>query len=637
MPEYLAPGVYIEETSFRPKTIEGVSTSTAGFIGPTRFGPTKGEPELLTSYAEFERIYGGLEQLQFESDDPVHNYLAHAVRAFFNEGGKRLYVSRSYHSADANNDGKAGNESTDSNNVSQNLEIKARHPGKAGEGIVSFLPKTGENIYDADQRILQGAREYDVIIARGSGNVIKGPSDTGSIYWLEKDVDNDDRDTFRLHPTTEELESPDNSFLLTDESVSISSVKIVTVNVTFKGKSKFQTIQAWENLGFDPRHRQGITTIFAKEPRNKATTLWIPITVESDIQNGADIAYAILSQPAKPIESPGKTILSELAKENSTANEDNLTISVKLTGGSDGLIPTPESYKGNVDNDGLKSGMVAFEDLENISIVAAPGATGFYKTPEDGEKASQSITNELLIHCRRMNYRVAVLDTHEKQIISEVNKFRAKYDSTHAALYYPWITVLDPITNSEINLPPSGFVAGIYARNDITYGVHKAPANEVVNSAIGFKYLINKGQQEVLNPSGVNCFRFFPGRGYRLWGARTISSDSEWKYINVRRYFAYLERSIDRGTQWVVFENNSEPLWARVKRTVDDFLYNEWKSGHLMGTAPEEAYFVRCDRTTMTQNDIDNGRLICEIGIAPVKPAEFVIFRIGQWTAGSER
>ena len=159
----------------------------------------------------------------------------------------------------------------------------------------------------------------------------------------------------------------------------------------------------------------------------------------------------------------------------------------------------------------------------------------------------------------------------------------------------------------------------------------------MVRSAIGFEFLINKGQQDVLNPKGINCFRFFPGRGFRQWGARTISSDPEWKYSNVRRYFAFLERSIDRGTQWVVFENNSEPLWAKVARTVDDFLLNEWKSGHLMGTAPDQAYFVKCDRSTMTQNDIDNERLICLIGVAPVKPAEFVIFRIGQWTANASR
>ena len=161
----------------------------------------------------------------------------------------------------------------------------------------------------------------------------------------------------------------------------------------------------------------------------------------------------------------------------------------------------------------------------------------------------------------------------------------------------------------------------------------QGPANEVVNLAIGFEKLINRAQQEVLNPEGINCFRFFEGRGFRLWGARTVSSDPEWKYVNLRRYFAYLEHSIDKGTQWAVFEPNGEMLWGNVRRTIEDFLLNEWQNGALLGEKPEKAYFVKCDRSTMTQNDLDNGRLVCLIGVAPLKPAEFVIFRIGQWTA----
>ena len=200
-------------------------------------------------------------------------------------------------------------------------------------------------------------------------------------------------------------------------------------------------------------------------------------------------------------------------------------------------------------------------------------------------------------------------------------------------MYYPWITILDPVTGDEINLPPSGALCGIYARNDVQHGVHKAPANEVIRTAIGLERMLNKAQQDVLNPVGINCLRYFPNRGYRVWGARTISSDPEWKYVNLRRYFAYLERSIERGTQWAVFENNGDALWAKVRSTIEDFLFNEWQSGHLFGRTAEEAYFVRCDRSTMTQNDIDNGRLVCLVGVSPLRPAEFVIFRIGQWTA----
>jgi uncharacterized protein len=205
-------------------------------------------------------------------------------------------------------------------------------------------------------------------------------------------------------------------------------------------------------------------------------------------------------------------------------------------------------------------------------------------------------------------------------------------------MYYPWITILDPMDTDgrrEVNVPPSGFVTGIYARNDAERSVSKAPANEVLRGAVGLELLLNKAQQDILNPEGIDCFRSFSGRGLRLWGARTISSDSEWKYINVRRYFVYLEHSIDKGSQFAVFENNNERLWDNVRSTIEDFLFNEWRNNNLMGGKPSEAFFVRCDRSTMTQNDIDNGRLVCLIGVAVNKPAEFVIFRIGQMTANS--
>jgi phage tail sheath protein FI len=232
-----------------------------------------------------------------------------------------------------------------------------------------------------------------------------------------------------------------------------------------------------------------------------------------------------------------------------------------------------------------------------------------------------------------MRYRIAVIDSGDQQSIADVRTMRGRIDTTYAAFYYPWITIVDPVTLQEIDIPPSGSVCGIYARNDINRGVFKAPANEVVETAVGLELILNKGQQDILNPLGVNCFRFFEGRGFRLWGARTASSDPEWKYVNLRRYFAYLEHSIDKGTQWAVFEPNGERLWANMRITISDFLFNEWNSGALLGDRPEKAYFVKCDRSTMTQNDLDNGRLVALVGVAPLRPAEFVIIRIGQFTA----
>jgi phage tail sheath protein FI len=188
--------------------------------------------------------------------------------------------------------------------------------------------------------------------------------------------------------------------------------------------------------------------------------------------------------------------------------------------------------------------------------------------------------------------------------------------------------------NKTINVPPAGFIAGIYAHTDVQRGVHKTPANTPVLGALRFAQEINQFQQELLNPSGINCLRSFPGRGHQVWGGRTLSDDPEWKYVNVRRYFLYLERSIEKSTQWAVFEPNGERLWENVRNTVDGFLFNEWRNGRLLGSE-KTAWFVRCDRSTMTQNDLDNGRLICEVGVAALKPAEFVVFRIGQKTADS--
>jgi phage tail sheath protein FI len=273
--------------------------------------------------------------------------------------------------------------------------------------------------------------------------------------------------------------------------------------------------------------------------------------------------------------------------------------------------------------------------LEDVSIVAAPGHSAF------ATANYQAIQGLLRSHVERPRaYRIGVLDTPDNLTPSLARQERARVDSTRLTLYFPWVTVANPLARPgrddiprEIKLPPSGFICGIYARNDVFQSVSKAPANEVVNSALRFERDINHAENQLLNPLGVNCLRYFPGRGYRVWGARLTSSDPEWKYVNVRRYFLYLEASIDRGTQWAVFENNGPRLWANIRETVEAFLYNEWVSGNLLGTTPKEAFFVRCDRSTMTQNDLDNGRLICLIGVAVLKPAEFVIFRIGQKTA----
>jgi hypothetical protein len=303
---------------------------------------------------------------------------------------------------------------------------------------------------------------------------------------------------------------------------------------------------------------------------------------------------------------------------------------ITLDGGSDGELPGSSDYGGESSVENGSTGLAAFEDIEDISIVMVPAAT------EQDEVQNQAIVSEMQKHCHKMRYRVGIVDARKDMSLSEVRSFRSNFDDSRLALYYPWVVAADPTgARNTITVPPAGFIAGIYANTDVTRGVHKAPANEPVLGALRFAQDVNRFQQELLNPNGINCLRSFPGRGHRVWGGRTLSSDPEWKYVNVRRYFLYLERSIDKSTQWVVFEPNGERLWANVRTTVEDFLYNEWFNGHLLGSSPKEAYFVRCDRSTMTQNDLDNGRLVCEVGVAPLRPAEFVIFRIGQKTANA--
>jgi uncharacterized protein len=219
--------------------------------------------------------------------------------------------------------------------------------------------------------------------------------------------------------------------------------------------------------------------------------------------------------------------------------------------------------------------------------------------------------------------------------MDDIREQRKQYDTKYAALYVPRLVAIDPVTGLEIVLPPSGHVVGLYAKTDVERGVHKAPANIVVQGITGLELTINKGEQDILNPDNINVIRDFrvSNRGIRIWGARCLTSDTQWKYVPVRRLFIFVEESLDEGTQWVVFEPNDYPLWARVRQSITNFLIRVWRDGALMGATQEEAFFVRCDRTTMTQDDIDNGRLIILVGIAPVKPAEFVIIRISQYTA----
>jgi uncharacterized protein len=240
-------------------------------------------------------------------------------------------------------------------------------------------------------------------------------------------------------------------------------------------------------------------------------------------------------------------------------------------------------------------------------------------------------------HCESHRFRFAIVDPPNVDPIALHPRDAATgiADSAYAACYAPWLVAPDPAGGADPTIPPGGAVAGIYGRVDTERGVHKAPANELARGVTGLAFAVTDAGQDQLNPRGVNAIRAFPARGIRVWGARTLSSDGLWKYVTVRRLFIFLERSIYEGTQWVQFEPNDERLWARVSDSIRLFLRGQWHTGALLGRTEDEAFFITCDRSTMTQDDILNGRLVCEIGIAPLRPAEFVIFRIFQRTACS--
>lgn len=290
-------------------------------------------------------------------------------------------------------------------------------------------------------------------------------------------------------------------------------------------------------------------------------------------------------------------------------------------------------YAGSVSE---RVGLGGLEPIDDVTMIVAPDLMTAYQAGELDMKGVQAIQQSLIDYCELIRYCFAILDAPPGLMPQEVKEWRMQvnYDSTRAALYYPWIEIGDMTGGNGRTrmVPPSGHMAGVYARVDGTRGVHKAPANEIVRTCLGLEVNVTKGEHDLLNPIGVNVIRSFPGRGIRIWGARTLSSDASWRYIPVRRLFNMIEESLERGTQWVVFEPNDPFLWGRVKRDVGAFLKVIWRTGALFGATPDQAFYVKCDAETNPPELRDLGQMVVEIGIAPVKPAEFVIFRIGQWS-----
>lgn len=617
MPEYLTPGVYVEETSFRSRSIEGVPTSTCGMTGLTAYGPVPyvladppvvmvPQPTLVTSFTEFERAFGGLEQVGQLED--TTNYLAYAARAFFENGGQRLYVSRVFPFTMT-----AGNPPVI--DLTKNFATLAL--GQNGAGPVWRARWPG--VLGNEIQVAVGFRRTKNVLIGGTLTGV-GP---GAAVEIGADPATPPADNVAPVPANIKIVmrndqtgalgyvGANGAFEAVDPTKGAFHITL-TVTVTLGTR-----VDVYSGLELNAAHSRALTRVMNPEtPADEFCLVWLDTSVPA-------------GQPALT----DAAILTALL---------TLAAPKLLTGGTDGDPLTPDALNGeSASPDDAKiagTGLAALGEIDDIAIVAMPDTV---RLDPDSQKEA---TDYLIAHCEQLRYRMAIVDPPAGNSISQVREFRNKFDTEYAALYYPWLRIIDPTAKRDpaappatLDLPPSGATAGIYARSDVARGVHKAPANEVVLGITEFVSNVTYDRQAVLNPEGVNALRFFPGRSNRVWGARTMSSDPEWRYVNVRRLFIYLEHSIDKSTQWVVFEPNNERLWASVRQTIEDFLLVTWRSGALMGTKPEEAYFVRCDRTTMTQNDLDNGRLICLIGVAPTYPAEFVIFRIGQWTADAQQ
>ena len=594
MAEYLSPGVYVEEYDSGATPMQGVSTSTAGFVGLAERGPVTGQPQLVTSFADYRRMYGGyLSQAGYGSA----RYLPYAVEQFFANGGSRAYIMRA-----VPGDARAASKTVGV------LKVTAANPGAWAENMrVTVAPS-----YKAKTQVYE-VKGADLTLKNADGfnpgDVVELFDGNRSAYAAIKSVL--DRVVTLDAPCTLDV---------ADRKVGTAKY-IRTCEITITARLD-DTVETFENLSLKPDALNYAPVRTAKSDlikvevlENRAAPAHAPAPVKDEKDKDKKENAPALPAAAGAVKS---IVPYDLCA--GTGSEMVLT----LEGGSNGTVLNvgPEAYLGEDNGPGRRTGLQAFLENGTVSIMVIPGVTA----PE--------VQAALIGFCENRKSCFAILDVpQDLKKTNDVANFRDMYDSTYAAMYHPWLEMFDAGAKRSAYFPPSGAMAGIYARSDNERGVHKAPANEVVRGCTGLSTLYNTGEQDILNPMGVNLIRSFPGRGIRVWGARTISSNGLWKYLNVRRLFIYIEESIRVNTNWVVFEPNSETLWGRVTRTIESFLATCWRDGALAGTSPEQAFFVECGLTTMTQDDIDNGRLICQIGIAPVKPAEFVIFRITQKTA----
>lgn len=713
MAEYLSPAVYIEEKSSGIKPIEGVGTSTAGFIGHAEKGPI-GEAIAINNFAEFQKEFGGY------IDDGC---LAFAVKTFFDEGGTSCYVVRTCH---YNTGPTAMAASSTTGAIRNGLGTDSKiSPGKhfksiafADEDESAFLISydqsnrnltlkkcggTSESVTLAEEPIETG--EIDIVNFSSFGAAIVLDKDFDKGTGIEVDANTIDlpganTGTAAIDPNSIEIvDGVGDISGIDNKTLSFDIADAASITVSAAGGAFFGTLV--DPGGTDPRP---VTIELFDSVQNKLVVEFLLTGTFADgdtasigLNELANLVTAVQPNLRIDAKSPGTwgNNISIEVKHDTASEKFDLTVhynssevdsykdltmdkahdnyaELKINGNSDYIVVKdkfsdtstvslenrrpPDTTAGSplqlanglngipyinandyIGDELLGSGFYAFDKIDDVNILAVP------------EAVDPAVHVGGMTYCENRGDCFYVADCSETDdTASEVLNFKfAQGDysdgnainSKYGALYTPWIHVFDPRTGGRNIIPPSGAVAGMYARTDKARGVHKAPAGIVdgkLRTAMDVVAEYTDADQAKLNPKGINVIRKMKGIGIAAWGARTTSSDPEWRYLNIRRLFLFLEESIEEATKWVVFEPNDKSLWKSIERNVTAFLKLQWVIGALVGNTQDEAFYVKCNEETNPQESIDLGRVITEIGVAPSKPAEFVIFRIAQWQGGTE-
>ncbi|HWM92792.1 MAG TPA: phage tail sheath C-terminal domain-containing protein [Thermoanaerobaculia bacterium] len=629
MPTYLRPGVYIEEISSGSKPIEGVGTSTAAFVGYTTKGDI-GQPTLIFKWDDYENLFGGIRNT---GKDALGDPMGHSVSAFFQNGGTAAYIVRLASGTPVESEGFLEHPDDDT----QLIRFRAVNPGTWADGLrVRFTPKPGGG-------------GFNVVVGRGVGNDFKTLESFSGVSAAEGDPNYvEGRINGQSNLITAEVQDVSQYQTGTSTSgdltgVDFSTLVGKTLGVTVDGTSRSVLFEAGalpQKLPVSPTLAD-VATVIQNRVRGSVTIdLAVKNFEAAAVGNTLVLTSGVRSDTASVVVANGEAATTlklgangEDAVELTGGQSLDAVLSdaddeVELTGGNNGSAPTSNEYN---------PAFAAFEKIRAISMISLPGQTW--------GGTSKAIVQAAVGHAEKMRNRMVLVDPPlgtELRTESDVNSLGLP-TSTYTTLYYPWVKVVNPYFNAEKNpgvpvtvlAPPSGYAAGMWSRIDGRRGVWKAPAG--VETALlgvaGLEFQVEDGEQEQLNPMGVNCFRTLPSFGPVIWGTRTLSTnaDPEWRYVPVRRTAIFIEQSVFNGIQWAVFEPNDHRLWSSLRVNIDSFMNGLFRSGAFQGQKASDAYFVRCGLgDTMTQGDIDRGQVIVIVGFAPLKPAEFVIVRIQQ-------